>query len=185
MTLPSGLNALLSILPIVVTLLGAYLAALWFCLVIWAFRDIQKRTSDALVQILATVLVLVFNLPGLLLYVILRPPETLAEVYARSLEEEALLRDIEREGVESVPRRRAVADRGDRSSEVPTDVVEAGQIPGNYPHAQGVRRVHESPHLCRISERASAVEVRGFEEERTNASGFHLRDGGARIRPRG
>lgn len=94
MTLPSGLNALLAMLPIVVTLLGAYLAALWFCLVIWTFRDIQKRTNDILVQILATVLVLLFNLPGLLLYTILRPPETLAEVYARSLEEEALMRDM-------------------------------------------------------------------------------------------
>ncbi len=93
MTLPSGLSALLALLPMVVTLLGAYLAALWFCLVIWTFRDIQKRSNDILVQILATVLVLLFNLPGLLLYTILRPPETLAEVYARSLEEEALLRD--------------------------------------------------------------------------------------------
>lgn len=94
MTLPSGLSALLAMLPIVVTLLGAYLAALWFCLVIWTFRDIQKRSSDILVQILATVLVLLFNLPGMLLYVILRPPETLSEVYARSLEEEALMRDM-------------------------------------------------------------------------------------------
>ncbi len=95
MTLPSGITALLALLPVVVTLLGAYLAALWFCLVIWTFRDIQKRSNDVLVQILATVLVLLFNLPGLLLYTILRPPETLAEVYGRSLEEDALTRDIQ------------------------------------------------------------------------------------------
>ena len=33
--------------------------------------------------------------PGLLLYTILRPPETLAEAYARSLEEESLIQEIE------------------------------------------------------------------------------------------
>jgi RNA polymerase subunit RPABC4/transcription elongation factor Spt4 len=36
-----------------------------------------------------------FPLPGLILYFILRPRETLAEIYERSLEEEALLQGIE------------------------------------------------------------------------------------------
>jgi RNA polymerase subunit RPABC4/transcription elongation factor Spt4 len=93
-TIPSAITNLLSFLPVVVTILGAYLAALWFCMIIWTFRDIQKRTTDILVQILATVLVLLFSLPGLWLYLILRPPETLADIYARSIEEEALMRDI-------------------------------------------------------------------------------------------
>jgi RNA polymerase subunit RPABC4/transcription elongation factor Spt4 len=96
MTLPSAVTNLLSFLPVVVTILGAYLAALWFCMIIWTFRDIQKRTTDILVQILATILVLLFNFPGLWLYLILRPPDTLAEVYARSLEEEALMHDMPR-----------------------------------------------------------------------------------------
>lgn len=84
-----------SILQIIMALMGAYAAALWFCLVVWTFRDIQKRTRDALVQVLATLLVLLFNVPGLILYTILRPPETLEELYARQLQEEALLRDME------------------------------------------------------------------------------------------
>jgi RNA polymerase subunit RPABC4/transcription elongation factor Spt4 len=94
MTLPSAVTNMLSFLPVIVTILGAYLAALWFCMIIWTFRDIQKRTTDILVQILATILVLLFNFPGLWLYLILRPPDTLVEVYARSLEEEALMHDM-------------------------------------------------------------------------------------------
>jgi RNA polymerase subunit RPABC4/transcription elongation factor Spt4 len=83
------------ILQVVIALIGAYVTAFWFTLVVWTFRDIQKRTRDVLVQVLATLLVLLFNLPGLLLYTILRPPETLAEAYARSLEEESLIQEIE------------------------------------------------------------------------------------------
>ncbi len=37
----------------------------------------------------------VFNIFGLVLYMILRPRETLAEAYERSLEEETLLQEIE------------------------------------------------------------------------------------------
>ncbi len=90
--MPKGLD---TIIQIVLAVLGAYMAAFWFALVVWAFRDIQKRSRDVLVQVLATTLVLLFNVPGLILYTILRPPETLAEAYARSLEEESLLQDIE------------------------------------------------------------------------------------------
>ena len=91
-TMPKGIE---TIIQVAIALTGAYLTAFWFCLVVWTFRDIQKRTHDILVQVLATLLVLLFNLPGLLLYTILRPPETLAEAYARSLEEESLMQDIE------------------------------------------------------------------------------------------
>jgi RNA polymerase subunit RPABC4/transcription elongation factor Spt4 len=90
--LPQGIN---TIIQVVLALVGAYAAAFWFCLVVWTFRDIQKRSRDVLVQVLATSLVLLFNVPGLILYTILRPPETLAEAYARSLEEESLIQDIE------------------------------------------------------------------------------------------
>lgn len=90
--MPQGLE---TIIQVVLALLGAYVAAFWFCLVVWTFRDIQKRSRDVIVQVLATMLVLIFNVPGLILYTILRPPETLAESYARALEEEALIQDLE------------------------------------------------------------------------------------------
>jgi RNA polymerase subunit RPABC4/transcription elongation factor Spt4 len=80
-------------------LLAAFLTALWISAVIWAFRDIRARSRDVFAQILATLMVLIFfplfPLPGLTLYFILRPRETLAEIYERSLEEEALLQGIE------------------------------------------------------------------------------------------
>ena len=74
---------------------GAFLAALWLALIIWTFRDMRSRSRDIFAQILAALLVAVLTLPGLLIYLILRPKETLAEAYERSLEEEALLQSIE------------------------------------------------------------------------------------------
>src|SRR5688572_30264446 len=74
---------------------GAFLAALWISLVIWTNRDIRTRARDPLVQTLATLLVAVLNLPGVLVYLILRPPRTLEEEYQRTLEEEALLQALE------------------------------------------------------------------------------------------
>lgn len=82
-------------LQVIVALLGAYLVAFWFSLGIWAYKDISARSPDPLVRFLALLLVLVFNLPGLLLYYMLRPRETLAERYNRSLEEETLLKEVE------------------------------------------------------------------------------------------
>src|SRR5579859_7569564 len=104
---PQGLA---TILQVALVLVAAYAATFWFCLVVWTFRDIQKRSRDVLVQVIATTLVLLFNLPGLILYTILRPPETLAEAYARSLEEESLIQDIEER--QSCPncKRRVLAD---------------------------------------------------------------------------
>ena len=74
---------------------GAFLAALWISLVVWTYRDIRARARDPLVQILAALLVAVLNLPGVLVYLILRPPRTLEEEYQRTLEEEALLQALE------------------------------------------------------------------------------------------
>jgi len=94
--LPADLVArVILVLQIILALVGAFFLAFWLSLVIWTFRDIRSRTRDVLAQILATLMVLLFNIPGLLLYFILRPKETLAEAYERALEEEALLQGIE------------------------------------------------------------------------------------------
>ncbi len=74
---------------------GAFLAALWISLVIWTFRDIRNRARDPLVRILSVLLVGVLNLPGVLVYLILRPPHTLEEEFQKTLEEEALLQALE------------------------------------------------------------------------------------------
>lgn len=66
----------------------------WVSTVIWTFRDIRARTQDFPSQILATVLAAVFPIAGLLIYMILRPRQTLAEIYERQLEEESLLAEM-------------------------------------------------------------------------------------------
>jgi RNA polymerase subunit RPABC4/transcription elongation factor Spt4 len=80
---------------IAVTILALYVAVLWVTLVFWAYRDIRQRSRDPIVQFVAVLLVLVFFLPGHWIYLILRPRYTLTELYERSLEEEALLQDLE------------------------------------------------------------------------------------------
>ena len=74
---------------------GMILAALWLAIIIWTFRDMRARSRDLLAQIVVAVMVAVLTVPGLLIYLFLRPRETLAEAYERSLEEEALLQEIE------------------------------------------------------------------------------------------
>ncbi len=74
---------------------GAFLAALWVSLVFWTYRDMRARGRDPLAPILAALVVAVLSLPGLLVYLILRPSRTLDEEYQRTLEEEALLQAVE------------------------------------------------------------------------------------------
>ncbi len=74
---------------------GAFLVAVWVALIIWTYRDIRSRHRDKLVHILAAILVALLNLPGVLVYLILRPSRTLEEEYQQTLEEEALLQSIE------------------------------------------------------------------------------------------
>ena len=83
------------ILQIVIAFFGAYFIALWCSMIIWTYYDIRARSQDLYVHIFATALVVVFNVFGLVLYLILRPRETLADAYERSLEEETLLQEIE------------------------------------------------------------------------------------------
>jgi len=74
---------------------GVMLAVFWLALIIWAYRDMRARSRDPLAQILVGLMVAVLNIPGVFVYILLRPRETLSEAYERSLEEEALLQEIE------------------------------------------------------------------------------------------
>jgi RNA polymerase subunit RPABC4/transcription elongation factor Spt4 len=74
---------------------AAFITALWVSLMIWVYRDMRARSRDPLMRTLAVLLVVVLFLPGILVYLILRPPRTLEEEYQKTLEEEALLQSIE------------------------------------------------------------------------------------------
>lgn len=94
MQIPS-LETIASYLTIIAAGFGALLAALWLSLIIWTFRDMRLRSRDPFAQLLAALVVAALPAVGILIYWILRPPETLAEAYERALEEEALLQEIE------------------------------------------------------------------------------------------
>ncbi len=74
---------------------AAFVAALWLSLIFWTYRDIKSRARDPLARILAVLVVAVLFLPGVIVYLILRPRITLEEEYQLTLEEEALLQSID------------------------------------------------------------------------------------------
>lgn len=80
---------------VLIALGGAYVIAFWFVLIVWTFRDIEARSRNVVTQVVSTLMVVLFFVPGVLLYMILRPKETLDEAFQRSLEEEYLLQDLE------------------------------------------------------------------------------------------
>lgn len=94
MTLPP-LDTIIAYATVCFAIFGALVAAIWLSIVIWTFRDMRSRSRDPFAQILATVVVALLPFIGLVVYLILRPPETLAEAYEKALEEEALLQEIE------------------------------------------------------------------------------------------
>src|SRR5438552_14391573 len=88
-------DSLISSLKLAGIISIAYILVLWLSAVVWTYRDVRKRTSDPLSQSVATLLVGLFNLPGLIVYLVIRPHETLAGSYERSLEAEAMLHELQ------------------------------------------------------------------------------------------
>ncbi len=93
------IDQLLQQLPTLVTgvvlVTSVFVTSLWLGMIVWTFRDIRARTRDVLVQLFMPLMVTVLNLPGFLLYLLIRPRETLHEAYEHALEQEALLQAIE------------------------------------------------------------------------------------------
>ena len=82
------------------TLIVIYVVMLWLGVAYWAFRDMQARTENPILPYFAAALIVFFTplvfFFAWMLYVIIRPRETLAEVYERSLAEESLLAEVEK-----------------------------------------------------------------------------------------
>jgi hypothetical protein len=88
----------------------AYLLIMWVAALAWAYRDITSRTRDPILQAGALLTIFIFNLPGLFLYLILRPKETMAERYDRQLEAEALMQELQEQPACPSCRRRVEAE---------------------------------------------------------------------------
>ncbi|HWO72806.1 MAG TPA: zinc ribbon domain-containing protein [Dehalococcoidia bacterium] len=84
-----------SALRLVALILLAYGLVLWLSAIVWVYRDIRARTTDQTSQLIAVVLVAVFNLPGLIVYLVIRPQSTMSDAYERSLEAEAILHELQ------------------------------------------------------------------------------------------
>jgi hypothetical protein len=95
MRFPLDLSSLGNAFLFGTTLFGAFIVALWVSLVFWTYRDSRTRTQDRLLRILASLLPLILGPLGVLVYMVLRPPRTLDQTYQTTLEEEALLSEIE------------------------------------------------------------------------------------------
>lgn len=78
-----------------VALVGAFTVALWFALVIWTYRDAVLRSHNPLMQVFSTLIVVLFFVPGVIIYLLLRPRETLDERQQRWIEEEYLAQELD------------------------------------------------------------------------------------------
>ena len=99
--IPNGglsVDTLGTALTIALALIAAFFAALWAAGAVWAYQDIRARTQDIYVQLFAALLVLILGPFGAVLYLILRPRETLDDTYLRVLQEEAILREMNTNG---------------------------------------------------------------------------------------
>ena len=89
------LNSFQSYLTILLGVAGGLLLALWLAVVVWAVRDVRARSRATAAAVFTALLVLLLPVVGLVIYLLLRPRETLVQAYDRALEQEALLQQIE------------------------------------------------------------------------------------------
>jgi len=102
------------IVGLVCDMVKVYVLLLWLGTAYWAFRDMQARTENPLLPYFAAGLIIFFTpvlfIFAVVLYLIVRPRETLAEVYERSLAEETLLAEVEKNQLCPVCRDRVESD---------------------------------------------------------------------------
>jgi RNA polymerase subunit RPABC4/transcription elongation factor Spt4 len=86
------------IVQIGLRVLVIYFLLIWLASAFWAYRDMRLRTASAVAPYIAAGTIILFTpiffLFGLLLYRIVRPKETIAEVSERALAEEAILAEV-------------------------------------------------------------------------------------------
>jgi RNA polymerase subunit RPABC4/transcription elongation factor Spt4 len=90
---PGG--SLESTLKLGAIILLTYALVLWLSAIVWVYRDAKNRTADSTSQMIAVLLVAIFNVPGLIVYLVIRPQATMADAYERSLETEAVLHELQ------------------------------------------------------------------------------------------
>ena len=77
-----------------VKLMILFAVALYAALVFWTWKDARRRIEDPVIVGVCVATALCFPFVGVLVYVILRPPEYLADVHERELEIRAMERRL-------------------------------------------------------------------------------------------
>ena len=73
----------------------AYIFIILVAIVIWVARDVVSRSKSLFFHVFSILLVIIFNLPGLLIYLIIRPQKTLIDRYHEDLERKVLAENEE------------------------------------------------------------------------------------------
>ena len=76
-------------LNLAVNLLLLFLAVVYLSLVYWTYADARRRIDDAMLVGCAVVAAIIFPFVGVVVYMIVRPPEFLEDVRERELEMQA------------------------------------------------------------------------------------------------
>ena len=88
------LDSVSALLPVIGAVCGGALALLVFSVAFWTARVAAARTRDRTLRLAAVVLVLALPGIGSVIYLLLRPRETMADRYEREMVEEILAREI-------------------------------------------------------------------------------------------
>lgn len=67
------------------------IVVLWIFVTLWVWTDSGERTQNKFFRIIVTLFVVPFNIPGLLIYMMIRPPLTIDEMYWAELERRYLM----------------------------------------------------------------------------------------------
>lgn len=70
----------------VIKLLIVLFIFFWVIVIGWAWNDASERSTNRVFRVLSVLLVALLNVPGLIIYLILRPKQTIAEIYWSDLE---------------------------------------------------------------------------------------------------
>lgn len=87
-------DSISALAPVIGLVCGGALALLVFSVAFWTARDIAARSRERAVRIGAVALVLVLPVIGSVIYLLLRPRETIADRYEREMVEEILAREV-------------------------------------------------------------------------------------------
>ena len=86
----------------VLKIVGISAGVFWLFVVLWVWLDARERVNSIIVRILYTLLVLCFNIIGLIIYLLIRPGQTKEECYYAELERKYLL--YQTSGLEDCPK---------------------------------------------------------------------------------